>query len=199
MALTPAVFLDKDGTLLEDVPYNVDPTRMHFTRGARRGLSRLARLELPLIVISNQPGVALGKFDLMALTRVRLRLRAMFQDAAATLAGFYYCAHHPQGSVAPYARVCDCRKPAPGLLLRAAREHGIDLERSWFVGDILNDVEAGQRAGCATILLNNGHETEWEPGPYRKPDFVAADLDEAALIIFERDTALRGNAAIVAS
>lgn len=195
MALTPAVFLDKDGTLLEDVPYNVDPSRMRFTRGARKGLRRLAKLELPLIVISNQPGVALGLFEDTALAGVRHRLRAMFQEADAPLTDFYYCAHHPDGSIARYARVCDCRKPAPGLLLRAADEHSIDLGRSWFVGDILDDVEAGHRAGCATILLNNGHETEWETGPYRKPDFVAADLDQAALIIFERDTALRGNAA----
>jgi ribonucleoside-diphosphate reductase alpha chain len=96
------------------------------------------------------------------------------------LAGFYYCPHHPHGSVPAYAVTCDCRKPRPGLILRAAREQGVDPARSWLVGDILDDVEAGRAAGCRTVLLDNGHETEWVLSPARRPDGVAADLAEAA-------------------
>ena len=82
--------------------------------------------------------------------------------------------------MASYALECDCRKPQPGLLHEAAAEHGIDLAGSWMVGDILNDVEAGNRAGCHTVLIDNGNETEWLLTPARMPDLVAADLYSAA-------------------
>ncbi|MBI0328322.1 D-glycero-alpha-D-manno-heptose-1,7-bisphosphate 7-phosphatase [Burkholderia plantarii] len=182
-----AVFLDKDGTLLDDVPYNVDPARMRFAPGARAALTLLAAQRAALIVISNQSGVALGRFAPEALDAVAARLRAMFAECGATLAGVYWCPHHPRGSVAAYARACGCRKPAPGMLLQAAREHGLDLAGSWFVGDILDDVEAGNRAGCRTVLLDNGHETEWLPGEFRVPDARAADLHEAARLIVAHD------------
>ncbi|ACR28649.1 D-glycero-alpha-D-manno-heptose-1,7-bisphosphate 7-phosphatase [Burkholderia glumae] len=182
-----AVFLDKDGTLLDDVPYNVDPARMRFAPGARAALTLLAARRVALIVVSNQSGVALGRFAPDALDAVAARLRAMFAECGATLAGAYWCPHHPRGSVAAYARACGCRKPAPGMLLQAAREHGLDLARSWFVGDILDDVEAGNRAGCRTVLLDNGHETEWLPGALRVPTARAADLHGAARLIAAHD------------
>src|SRR5439155_10333247 len=99
------------------------------------------------------------------------------------LTGFYYCPHYPTGVVEAYAIACSCRKPEAGLLFQAARKHGLDLARCWFIGDILNDVEAGRRAGCRTILLDNGHETEWVLTPARTPHERAAYLAEAARII----------------
>ncbi|APA89850.1 HAD-IIIA family hydrolase (plasmid) [Paraburkholderia sprentiae WSM5005] len=179
----PAVFIDKDGTLLEDVPYNADPAFMRFAPGAREALALLAAYPYPLFVISNQSGVALGKFEHSALFDVERRLRQMFAECGATLAGAYWCPHHPEGSVARYAIVCDCRKPAPGMLLRAAEEHRLELGNSWFIGDILDDVEAGNRAGCRTILLDNGHETEWRMSPQRTPGLRAAGLHEAAQLV----------------
>ncbi|KAB0618998.1 D-glycero-alpha-D-manno-heptose-1,7-bisphosphate 7-phosphatase [Castellaniella defragrans] len=176
----PAVFLDKDGTVLQDVPYNADPGRMRFEPGARAGLARLARLGMPLIVISNQPGIGLGKIAPQDLVAVRNRLSDMFREAGAALAGFYYCPHHPRATVARYACLCACRKPAPGLLRLAAACHDVDLRQSWFVGDILDDVEAGRRAGCRTILLDNGHETEWLAGAWRIPERIEPDLDAAS-------------------
>ncbi|OZI20215.1 HAD family hydrolase [Bordetella genomosp. 9] len=183
MAMKPAIFLDKDGTLLADVPYNADPARMVWAPGAREGIALLAQLGHPLIVISNQAGVAMGRFDEAALHPVRRRLEAMFRTRGAQLADFYYCPHHPDGTQAAYAVSCICRKPMPGLLRRAAADHGIDLRASWFVGDILNDVEAGARAGCRTLLLDNGHETEWVRGRWRMPDDTAPDLYMAARLI----------------
>lgn len=177
MALTPAVFLDKDGTILVDEPYNVDPARMVFAPGAFAGLCRLAALGLPLIVVSNQPGVELGYFREARLQDVRQRLAGMFRAAGARLAGFYYCPHAPSGTR------CRCRKPAPGLLRRAAREHDIDLARSWMIGDILHDVEAGNRAGCRTVLLDVGNETEWAAGAHRVPAARAPDLAVAAHLV----------------
>lgn len=177
----PAIFLDKDGTILADVPYNVDPRRMRFAPGAREGLARLAQLGWPLIVISNQPGIALGKFGFDDMPPMQRRLEEMFRDAGAHLWDFCFCPHHPQGVHPAYTKACDCRKPAPGLLCSAAARHGIDIAASWFIGDILDDIEAGRRAGCHTLLLDNGNETEWRDSEWRRPHHVAADLDEASL------------------
>lgn len=192
MALRAAVFLDKDGTVLADVPYNVAPERMAYAPMALAGLSRLAQTDLSLVVISNQPGVARGLFAADALNAVGVKLAAMFHAAGAHLDGFYWCPHHPDGVVQPYAKACDCRKPKPGLLLRAAQELGLDLAASWFIGDILDDVEAGNRAGCRSILLDVGNETEWRTGPGREPYCRAPDLDAAARIVTEDATVRPG-------
>lgn len=183
-----AVLFDKDGTLLDDVPYNVDPALMRFAPGAGDALAALAAHGFKLFVISNQGGVALGRFPYDALAGMEAHLSRMFDACGVTLAGAYWCPHHPKGVVARYAYRCACRKPAPGLLLRAAREHAIDLSASWFVGDILDDIEAGTRAGCRTVLLDNGNETEWLPGLERAPTLREPDLLRAALaIIREHD------------
>lgn len=182
-----AIFLDKDGTLLHNVPYNVRPDRMHLAPGAGIALRRFYTLGYALIVVSNQPGVAHGYFDPDALRGVERELRLLFAACGVPLAGFYYCPHHPHGRIARYAIACRCRKPVPGLLLAAATIHDIDLDRSWMIGDILDDVEAGKRAGCRGVLLDVGNETEWRRGPYRHPDFVAASLVSAASKIADPD------------
>ena len=179
-ALRPAVFFDKDGTLIDDVPFNVDPARIRLARGANDAIAALTRAGYALFVISNQGGVARGYFAEAALAAVHTRLRELMHAAGGRLAGFYYCPHDPAGHVEAYARSCDCRKPRPGLILQAARTHGIDLAHSWFVGDILHDVEAGNRAGCRTVLIDNGNETEWVRTPLRTPDATVADLAAGA-------------------
>ncbi|HVE11790.1 MAG TPA: HAD family hydrolase [Elusimicrobiota bacterium] len=178
-----AVFIDKDGTLLVDVPYNVASARMRLMPGAAPALAALQRAGWALFVVSNQPGVARGVFPETALAAVEERLRGLLAESGAELAGFYYCPHDPAGVVPAYAVSCDCRKPQPGLILRACRRHGLEPADCWLVGDILDDVEAGRRAGCRAILLDNGHETEWRREPLRAPEAVAADLPEAALHI----------------
>lgn len=184
MAVTAkAVFLDKDGTLVENVPYNVDPARIRLTTGAIAGLQRLQQLGYLLIGISNQPGIALGYFTESALDAATHHLRALLAEDGIHLAGLYYCPHDPAGVSRRYAMRCRCRKPAPGLLLAAAHIHDIDLDQSWLIGDILNDIEAGARAGCRTVLLDNGNETEWKRGPYREPTYRAPDLAAAAQCI----------------
>lgn len=175
--LSRAVFIDKDGTLVENVPHNVDPARLRLTVGAVEGLSLLAAHGFRLIVVTNQPGVALGLFDRAALVRLRAALTEMLAIRGVVLAGFYACPHAP--SDGPVMN-CLCRKPSPGLLLQAARTHRIDLKRSWMVGDILDDVEAGHRAGCRSILLDVGNETKWRMSPLRTPDRRALDLLAAA-------------------
>jgi D-glycero-D-manno-heptose 1,7-bisphosphate phosphatase len=107
------------------------------------------------------------------------------------LDGFYYCPHHPTGSVARYAVDCSCRKPQPGLLMKAAMEHEIDLRSSWMIGASLHDIEAGNRAGCRTLLIDNGTETEWRLGPRRVPTRIAPDLYAAAVLITSEGDARR--------
>ena len=172
MALSKAIFVDKDGTLIEDLPYNVDPARVALTPKAAEAMHALARAGYRVILVSNQPGIAFNKFDEQGLGRVFEKLRSLVPEVQA----FYYCPHAPESG-------CGCRKPEPGLIERAAREHRVALADSWMIGDILDDVEAGRRAGCRTVLLDNGHETEWKRGALRRPDGVARDLAEAAALI----------------
>ena len=176
-----AIFLDKDGTLVKDVPYNVDPDRIQLCKGAVAAVRSLVLIGYQIFVITNQSGVALGYFSESALLGVQQRLKDLLAEGGVTLAGFYYCPHHPGGS--PDAIRCGCRKPQPGLIFRAAADHTIDLSESWFIGDILNDVEAGRAAGCRTILIDNGNETEWELSRGRLPHHLVANLGEAARVI----------------
>lgn len=179
VAKTPspaAVFLDKDGTLVEDVPYNVDVDRIRFYPDAGEALRGFAALGYRLIVVSNQPGVAKGYFEEQALSAVRNVLSDYFAQAEAVLTDFIYCPHHPHGGVHAYARDCDCRKPRSGMLRRAAVEYGLDLAQCWMIGDILNDIEAGNQAGCRSVLVDRGNETEWLCGPGREPETTVSSL-----------------------
>jgi D-glycero-D-manno-heptose 1,7-bisphosphate phosphatase len=183
MMASKAVFLDKDGTLIENVPYNVRPDRIRFYPGALQALQALHAAGWLLVIVSNQAGVARGFFEENDLIPVEEHIRQTLERAGIPLGGFYYCPHHPDGSVPAYAVECTCRKPEPGMLLQAAQELDIDLQQSWMVGDILNDIEAGNRAGCATVLIDNGNETEWFLSDERQPDFIVTHLSEAAQAI----------------
>jgi D-glycero-D-manno-heptose 1,7-bisphosphate phosphatase len=182
-----AIFLDKDGTLVENVPYNVNPALIELTWHAGQGLQLLRSLGYALFVVSNQAGVAKGLFTEAALGPVEHRLAERLAQYGVMLDGFYYCPHSPDGVISRYAIPCTCRKPMPGMLLRAAYEHGVSLAHSWMIGDILHDVEAGRRAGCRTVLIDNGNETEWKLSALRTPHLTAPDLYAAAQLIAEAD------------
>ncbi|URI05965.1 HAD family hydrolase [Aquincola tertiaricarbonis] len=180
-----AVFLDKDGTLVEDVPYNVDPALLRFTPQALPALQRLLQAGYRLVIVSNQSGLATGRFTSAQFKVLRLALLdKLREEGGIEIAGFYVCPHAPATADGPG---CDCRKPQPGMLKLAAQAHGLDLEGSWMVGDILDDVEAGRRAGCRTVLLDRGGETEWQLSPLRTPHHVCTDLAEAAQAILQDD------------
>jgi D,D-heptose 1,7-bisphosphate phosphatase len=181
--MNAAVFLDKDGTLVEDIPYNVDPNVIQLSGFSLEGLKGLQNAGYLLVIVTNQAGVALGYFMEEQLKPVEQKIKGLYQSFDIDIAGFYYCPHHPDGNVAAYTINCDCRKPNPGLIKKAALELNIDLQRSWMIGDILNDVEAGSRAGCKTILLDIGNETEWLKGEYRTPDKSVKSINEAASYI----------------
>jgi D-glycero-D-manno-heptose 1,7-bisphosphate phosphatase len=174
-SLHKAVFLDKDGTLVKDVPYNADPALVAFETDVFEGLRTLQGHGFKLVIISNQPGISMGLFSQHELDNLIRFFEKKFTENGALLSGFYYCPHTP----ATAETACSCRKPEPGLLLSAAQDLHIDLAASWMVGDILNDVEAGNRAGCRTVLINNGNETEWLSGPYRNPEYTARYFRDA--------------------
>lgn len=178
-----AVFIDKDGTLITNVPYNADPDLITLEPGAAEALQLLRAHGYALVVVSNQSGIAHGYFEDQAMQAVKNRITALLKNLGIQLDGFFYCPHHPQGSVKAYATACICRKPKPGMLLEAAGLLDIDLKQSWMIGDILHDVEAGNRAGCRTVLLDNGNETEWMINSYRQPSYITGGLLEAAQLI----------------
>lgn len=166
--LRPALFIDKDGTLVENVPYNVDPVLLRFMPGAGAALARLQRAGLALVVVTNQSGLARGMFTRAQFARLQqVLLQRLQEEFGVALDGMEVCPHAPDDQGRP---ACLCRKPAPGMLIRAAHRHGLDLTRSWIVGDTLDDVEAGHRAGSRGLLFDSGGETVWRRSPLREPD-----------------------------
>lgn len=178
-----AVFLDRDGTLIEDGGYISDPTDVKLLPGAAGAVRRLADLGHLVVIVSNQSGIARGLFDETTLSQVHKRLEALLDDEGVHLDGAYHCPYlaGSDAVVEAYRRDSDLRKPKPGMLLQAARELNIDLARSWMIGDSICDVQAGKLAGCRTILVG----CKLSDGEIRKaaPTHRVFDLPEAANII----------------
>ena len=170
--MNKAVFIDRDGTLIKDIPYNAEPGFIEFLPHAIETLLRLKENNFLLILISNQSGVAKGFFTIDDVEKMHKTIQQQLSQHNMQFDAMYYCPHHPDGKIQKYKIECDCRKPKPGLVLQAASEHEVDLSNSWMIGDILNDVEAGNAAGCKTILLDNGNETEWILNEKRIPAFT---------------------------
>jgi len=168
-----AVFLDRDNTIIEDAEYSADPSVLAPLPGVADALKRLRRAGWKLIIVTNQSGIARGLFTEEALQSFHRHMLQWFAKRGVRFDGLYYCPHYPQGEAEEYVKTCDCRKPAPGMLLKAARELDIDLSRSWMVGDRPTDIGAGRAASCRTIRVLTGQSPEPdEPAA----DFTAADL-----------------------
>jgi D-glycero-D-manno-heptose 1,7-bisphosphate phosphatase len=183
-ALRPAVFLDRDGTIVEDVDYLTQPSQLRLIPGAATAIGRLNARARPVIVVTNQSAVARGLLTESGLDAVHASLRELLAAQGAHVDAIYYCPHHPEAADAAYRRDCDCRKPAAGMLLQAARDHGLDLAASVMIGDSLRDLKAGAAAGCKSlILVRTGHGRGEETGVTRLgfPAKVADDL-AAALV-----------------
>ena len=182
-----AVFLDRDGVVIEDVHLLTSPDDLRILKGVPQALSSLRGGGFELVIITNQAVIARGQATEQEVRDVQARLEELLLRACGPpLDGFYYCPHHPQATLARYRVVCDCRKPRPGLLLRAAQERQLDLSVSFMVGDRVTDIIAGARAGCRTVLVQTGRHAEppIETGePIEdsvKPDYVCPDLQAAA-------------------
>jgi D-glycero-D-manno-heptose 1,7-bisphosphate phosphatase len=183
VASRPAVFIDRDGTLTEEVGYVNHPSRLRLLPRAAEAIRRLNAAGVPAVVVTNQAGIARGYFSEDVFDAVNDSLRAQLGRAGARLDGLYACLHHPSEGAVPYRAQCECRKPKPGLLLRAAADLGLDLTRSTMIGDKASDLVPGRAVGAAGVLVLTGYGLgEWE---YRRPQFtvepdhVAADLLDA--------------------
>ncbi len=146
---------DRDGVLIVDVGFLARPGDIRWIEGAQRALSRLASLDYRRFVVTNQSGVAKGLFPECAISRVHDAMQATLPPAA-RIDAFAYCPHHPDGSVPRYTYVCDCRKPAPGMIERLIADHGIDRAGSFLIGDRTTDIEAAERAGIRGFLFGGG-------------------------------------------
>ncbi len=184
-----AVFLDRDGTINELVYYQdhgvVDspflPSQVKLMPGAARAMKLLKKKGFLLVMASNQPGVAKGSMGRKAFAAIDRRLDSLLAREGAAFDAKYYCLHHPDAKLPAYRKKCGCRKPGPGMLLAAAKEHGIDLKRSYMAGDGINDVLAGRAAGCRTVFVGNFKPELW--GYFKggkKPDIIAKSLLRAA-------------------
>ncbi len=191
-SLRRAVFLDRDGTLIEDVGYLDTVENVRILPGAVDALRRLCREGYMLVVVTNQSAVARGLLSEEELSGIHGFIVREFGEKGAPLSAIYYCPHHPQAPKAEYRKDCECRKPAPGLLLRSASEMGIDLSRSWMIGDSGRDVEAGLRAGCrAAILIGPSGDAPPSKRRGSEPQTLehrVADLLAAAKLILGADS-----------
>ena len=177
-----AILLDRDGTLVYPRHYPSRPSDLCLYEGITPHLRKLQSAGFLLVVITNQAGIARGYLTEADLEQMHDYLKSELAKAGVRLDAIYYCPHHVEGVVKEFARSCTCRKPQPGMLLQAASDLNLDLQRSWFVGDILDDIEAGNRAGCRTVLVDLG--TEVQPvQPVRTPHFVARDTRHALRVI----------------
>jgi D-glycero-D-manno-heptose 1,7-bisphosphate phosphatase len=183
----PAVFLDRDGTLIEEVGYPTHPEQIRILGGVARALGRLSAAGYKLVVVTNQSAIARGLMSEDDLHRFHQALDDQLDLLGARVDAYYACPHHPEASQAErpdLAIDCDCRKPKPGLILRAAKDLDIDMARSWLVGDTWRDIAAGQAAGLRTVKLPTGDPRDGpRPDDLAPPTAEAPGLDEAAVII----------------
>jgi len=181
------VFLDRDGVINEEVGYLSNPEALKLIPGAAQAIRRLNQVRIPVIVVTNQAGVARGYFPEERVHKIHQALSRLLAAEGAHIDRYYYCPHHPTEGIGPYRLDCECRKPRPGMLLKAAKEFGFDLRKCYLVGDKTLDIETGHRAGTRTILVLTGYGEEmwlhWS-APF-KPDYVAQDLREAVEWILE--------------
>lgn len=186
MTMRPAIFLDRDDTLIEDMGYSADPERVRLKPGAARALTRLHDAGYALVVVTNQSGVARGYFTEEQLAVAHRRMKELLKAESAALDGIYHCPYlpGPDAVVEAYRQESELRKPHPGMLTRAARELSLDLPASWMIGDAPRDVEAGRAAGCRTILLGDAASVR---GP--AADFTAPTLPEAVDMILSNGRA----------
>jgi D-glycero-D-manno-heptose 1,7-bisphosphate phosphatase len=190
-----AVFIDRDGTISEEVGYINHASRFRLFPYAADAIKYLNKNDWLAIVVTNQAGVARGYFSEDLVKTIHAGMNNELEIAGAKLDAVYYCAHHPSVGELPYRFECDCRKPKPGLISRAAKEFDINLSESWMVGDRYSDVELARNARIKSMFVLSGYgRGEWEHQRRdwtQQPDLVAEDLLEAVHLIVERGAAAK--------
>lgn len=189
--LNRGVFLDRDGTINEEVCYLSHENQFKLIDGTVEAIRLLRQSGFKVVLFTNQAGVARGYFSERTVHRIHQVMTDMLQAQNAHLDGIYYCPHHPTSGIGLYRIACSCRKPKPGMLERAARELNIDLKQSFVVGDKVSDLEAGYAVDCRTVLVRTGYglQAEMQFSNYKfQPHHVAANVLEAAQWISTQDT-----------
>ncbi|MFC2010535.1 D-glycero-alpha-D-manno-heptose-1,7-bisphosphate 7-phosphatase [Chloroflexota bacterium] len=197
VTMDKAVFLDRDGVINEliyyqehgiiDSPFTVEQFRL--VAGSAEAIRQFNRKGFKVIVISNQPGIAKGHLSEEVFENIRQKMNFELAKVGASLDGEYYCFHHPDAKLERLKIKCQCRKPEPGLLIRAAEEMDIDLSQSWMIGDGITDVMAGKAAGCKTILLGRMkcELCQLMDKENARPDAIISNLVEAAEYILGKE------------
>ncbi len=178
-----AVFLDRDNTLIEDPGYMNSPTQIKLISGAVEALAELKKMGYKLVIVTNQSAIARGLVTVEVLDQIHQKLIQIFAQKGAYIDKIYYCPYHPDGVIPEYSKESELRKPNPGMILTAAEEMGIDLSRSWMVGDSYRDVIAGKAAGCMTIMINSPATKSYKKPQDPVPDEQAVNIKEAVNII----------------
>lgn len=197
MTQQKAIFLDRDGVIIEDVNLLTQRNQVSICKGIPEALKVFNASGYQLFVVSNQTVVARGlatEQDVVELNSFIGEL--LFKKSGCKIKRFYYCLHHPEATLPEYRIKCECRKPRPGMLLQAAKEYNLNLSASFMIGDRVSDIIAGHRAGCTTILVETGmHQAQPivsdEMDLSVKPAYVCADLYEASRLILNLDTDTR--------
>jgi len=192
-----AIFLDRDGVINELIYYEdlgiIDspfiPSQFILIPGVDKAIKKFQKMGFKTIIVSNQPGLAKNNFSIETFEKIREKMKKELKKKDVVIDSEYYCFHHPDGKISKYRKICKCRKPAPGLLLTAAKENDIDLSHSWMIGDGITDIQAGRAAGCKTILLGRMKCDLCKIMEHVgvKPDFIAPNLFKASLIIEKKE------------
>ena len=184
-----AVFIDRDGTLSEEVGYINHVSRFMLLPHSAEAIRSLNDAGVPAVLVTNQAGVARGYFPEERIAEVHARMKELLGKDGARLDGVFYCPHHPTSGEPPYCMKCDCRKPAPGLVMKAAEELGLDAGNSYIVGDKFSDVQLARNLGCKGVLVLTGYgRGQWEYDREKygiEPDYVAENLLDAVKWILE--------------
>ncbi len=188
--LRPAVFLDRDGTINEQMGYINHISRFQILPGVAEAIRRLNEARIPVVVVTNQSGLARGYFPAELLVAVHEKMTALLAEDGAHVDGIYVCPHHPEAKQEEYRVNCDCRKPKAGLLVRAAAEMGLDLAHSFVVGDRWSDLKTAKACGALPVLVLTGYgrgDAQYiGPTQEVQPAFVGVDLAEAVQWILEK-------------
>jgi D,D-heptose 1,7-bisphosphate phosphatase len=188
-----AVFIDRDGVINEiiyhkemgilDSPFNADQIKLLPDVG--KAISELKKMGYKTIIVSNQPGIAKNRFSEEEFSKMKEKVRDELKKQGAVVDDEYYCIHHPYGKIEEYTKKCNCRKPEPGMILKAAEKHNIDLSNSWMIGDGITDIQAGKKAGCKTIMIGRMKcdLCQKMAEENAEPDHITPTLYEASKII----------------
>jgi D-glycero-D-manno-heptose 1,7-bisphosphate phosphatase len=178
-----AVFVDRDGTINVDVDFLSSPSQLQLIPRSADAIRELNELNIPVVVITNQSGIARGLYSEDDLKDIHAAMDTMLHSSQATIQAYYYCPHHPTNGIEPYVKDCECRKPKAGMLLEAQKKFGFNLKRSFVVGDKCVDIQMGKSVGAVSVQVATGYGSSEKELCNELRDYYAQDLYDAVQFI----------------